>query len=207
MLEKINYKKNMMKIVVTLFFGMLMPLSIFANEQVEKEHSVDVVIETRFGDIALELFPDVAPGHVENFLKLAKSGFYDGTTFHRIIPDFMIQGGDPNSKDLDKSRHGAGGPGYSIQAEFNDKPHVRGALSMARSKDPDSAGSQFFIVVKETRYLDHQYTVFGGVISGMDVVDRIVSQARDMRDNPMQRIEMKIRVKEPEDKKAEHKEK
>ena len=164
---------------------------------------VDVVIETKFGDMELKLFSDVAPGHVENFLKLAKSGFYDGTIFHRVIPGFMIQGGDPNSKGSDKSTHGTGGPGYAIDAEFNDKPHVRGALSMARSRDPDSAGSQFFIVVKKSSFLDHQYTVFGEVISGMDVVDEIVSQKRDTRDNPMDRIEVKIRVIELENEMSE----
>jgi len=115
----------------------------------------------------------------------------------------MIQGGDPNSKGSDKSTHGTGGPGYAIDAEFNDKPHVRGALSMARSRDPDSAGSQFFIVVKKSSFLDHQYTVFGEVISGMNVVDEIVSQKRDTRDNPMDRIEVKIRVIELENEMSE----
>ena len=109
----------------------------------------------------------------------------------------MIQGGDPNSKGLNRSTHGAGGPGYSIDAEFNDKPHVRGALSMARSRNPDSAGSQFFIVVKKSSFLDNQYTVFGEVVSGMDVADKIVSQEKDARDNPIERIEMTIRVIEP----------
>lgn len=158
----------------------------------------DAVIETKFGSIGLKLFPEIAPGHVENFLKLAKSGFYDGTTFHRVIPGFMIQGGDPNSKKDDKSIHGTGGPGYSIKAEFNDRAHVRGILSMARSRDPDSAGSQFFIVVKDSNFLDHQYTVFGEVVSGMDVADIIVSQERDTRDNPLDRIEMNIRITETE---------
>jgi len=110
----------------------------------------------------------------------------------------MIQGGDPNSKGSDKSTHGTGGPGYAIDAEFNDKPHVRGTLSMARSRDPDSAGSQFFIVVKESSFLDHQYTVFGVVVNGIEVADEIVSQERDARYNPMERIEVKIRVIELE---------
>ncbi len=154
------------------------------------------VIETKFGSIELKFFPDVAPGHVNNFIELAKKGFYDGTTFHRVIPGFMIQGGDPNSKDPDKSRHGMGGPGYTIKAEFNEKPHKRGALSMARSAHPDSAGSQFFICVADANFLDRQYTVFGEVVTGMEAVDAIVSQPRDGRDNPNERIEMKVRIEE-----------
>ena len=161
-----------------------------------EEVPVDVVIETKFGNIDLRLFPEIAPKHVENFLKLARSGFYDGTTFHRVIPDFMIQGGDPNSKSEDRSKHGLGGPGYSIDAEFNDKPHLRGTLSMARAAAPNSAGSQFFIVVKQSDFLNKKYTVFGEVVGGMEVADQIVSQPRDGRDNPLERIEMKIRVAE-----------
>ena len=155
-----------------------------------------VVIETSLGNIELVLYQDVAPGHVENFLKLTQQGFYDGTIFHRVIPGFMIQGGDPNTKGTDKSQYGTGGPGYSIKAEFNERPHKRGILSMARSRNPDSAGSQFFIVVKDSPFLDGQYTVFGEVSSGMDVADKIVSQKRDGRDNPLQRIEMQVRVLE-----------
>ena len=152
------------------------------------------VIETKFGDIKLRFFPDVAPNHVNNFIELAKKGFYDGTTFHRIIPGFMIQGGDPNSKDPDRSKHGLGDPGYKLKAEFNDKPHKRGTLSMARAGHPDSAGSQFFICVADSPFLDRQYTAFGEVISGMDVVDKIVDQPRDKRDNPIERIEMKVKI-------------
>jgi peptidyl-prolyl cis-trans isomerase B (cyclophilin B) len=152
------------------------------------------VIETRFGNIELKFFADVAPNHVNNFIELAKKGFYDGTTFHRVIPEFMIQGGDPNSKDPDKSRHGMGGPGHTVKAEFSEKPHKRGILSMARSANPDSAGSQFFICVKDSPFLDRQYTVFGEVVSGMDVVDKIVSQPRDPRDNPNERVEMKVKI-------------
>ncbi|RKZ49302.1 MAG: peptidylprolyl isomerase [Gammaproteobacteria bacterium] len=177
-----------------LFWCLFVNSSASANDEVV---AADVVIETKYGDIVLKLFPEVAPGHVENYLKLVKSGFYDGTTFHRVIPGFMIQGGDPNSKDTNRSKHGTGGPGYAIDAEFNNKPHVRGTLSMARSRDPDSAGSQFFIVVKKSSFLDNQYTVFGEVISGMDVVDKIVSQKRDGGDNPVDRVEMTIRVVEP----------
>lgn len=154
------------------------------------------VIETKFGKITLGFFPDSAPGHVKNFIDLARKGFYDGTTFHRVIPGFMIQGGDPNSKDPDRSRHGMGGPGYTIKAEFNDRPHKRGTLSMARAGHPDSAGSQFFICVADAPFLDRQYTVFGEVESGMEVADKIVSQPRDRNDNPLERIEMKVRIVE-----------
>ena len=154
------------------------------------------IIETSLGTIELKFFPDVAPNHVKNFVDLAKKGFYDGTTFHRVIPGFMIQGGDPNSKDPDKSRHGMGGPGYTVKAEFNDKPHKRGTLSMARAQDPDSAGSQFFICVADAAFLNKQYTVFGEVISGMNVADKIVNQPRDKRDNPNDRVEMKVKIVE-----------
>jgi peptidyl-prolyl cis-trans isomerase B (cyclophilin B) len=153
-------------------------------------------IETKFGSITLKFFPDVAPQHVKNFIDLAKKGFYDGTTFHRVIPGFMIQGGDPNSKNPDKRSHGTGGPGHTIKAEFNDRPHKRGTLSMARAANPDSAGSQFFICVKDSPFLDQQYTVFGEVASGMDVADKIVSQPRDANDNPNDRIEMKVKIVE-----------
>lgn len=152
------------------------------------------VIETKFGSMELEFFPQKAPKHVENFIKLAKSGFYDGTIFHRVIPNFMIQGGDPNTKGQDKSKYGMGGPGYNVKAEFNDTPHTRGILSMARSRHPDSAGSQFFIMVNTAKHLDGQCTAFGKVVKGMEVADQIVAQKRDNRDNPQERIEMKIKV-------------
>jgi peptidyl-prolyl cis-trans isomerase B (cyclophilin B) len=168
----------------------------FTKEEIKKMTETKAIIETKFGKIELRFFPDVAPNHVNNFIELAKKGFYDGTTFHRVIPGFMIQGGDPNSKDPDKSRHGMGGPGYTLKAEFNNKPHKRGTLSMARAANPDSAGSQFFICVADSPFLDRQYTVFGEVISGMEVVDKIVNQPRDSRDNPSERIEMKVRVSE-----------
>lgn len=158
------------------------------------ETSPKVMIETNLGNIELKMFPDVAPKHVENFITLAESGFYDGTIFHRVIPGFMIQGGDPNTKGTDKSKYGQGGPDHSVKAEFNDRPHKRGILSMARSQHPDSAGSQFFIVVKDSNFLDGQYTVFGEVVSGIEVADKIVSQKRDARDNPLERIEMTVRV-------------
>jgi peptidyl-prolyl cis-trans isomerase B (cyclophilin B) len=155
------------------------------------------MIETKFGSMEIRFFPDKAPKHVENFIKLAKTGFYNKTLFHRVIPGFMIQGGDPNTKDeKDKSKYGMGGPGYNVKAEFNDRPHVRGAVSMARSQDPDSAGSQFFIVVKDAPQLNGKYTVFGEVAQGMEVADKIVSQQRDARDNPLERIEMTVKIVE-----------
>ena len=164
-----------------------------------------VIINTKFGNIEIELLPEVAPNHVRNFIKLARVGFYDGTLFHRIIPGFMIQGGDPESRGDDRSKYGTGGPGYMIPAEFNARPHVRGAVSMARSQDPDSAGSQFFIVVKDSTYLDGQYTVFGNVIEGMQVADEIAAQPRDMNDIPLERIEMKVTVIDIEKKESQEK--
>ncbi len=125
----------------------------FTKEEIKKMAETRAIIETKFGNIELKFFPDKAPNHVNNFIELAKKGFYDGTTFHRVIPGFMIQGGDPNSKNPDRSRHGMGGPDYSLKAEFNDKPHKRGTLSMARSANPDSAGSQFFICVADSSFL------------------------------------------------------
>ncbi len=146
------------------------------------------------GEIVLKFFPDVAPGHVKNFTDLAKKGFYNGTTFHRVIPGFMIQGGDPNSKNPDRSMHGMGGPGHKVKAEFNSKPHKRGIVSMARSNDPDSAGSQFFICVADANFLDWQYTVFAEVVTGMDVADKVVGMKRDGNDNPLERVEMTVTV-------------
>lgn len=146
------------------------------------------------GEIVLRFYSDVAPNHVNNFLKLAKAGFYNGTTFHRVIPGFMIQGGDPNSKSPDRSTHGLGGPGYRLQAEFNSRPHKRGVLSMARANDPNSAGSQFFICVADSFFLDWKYTAFGEVVSGMEVADKIANLRRDGRDNPLERVEMTVTV-------------
>lgn len=129
---------------------------------------VIAVIETTAGAMTLEFFPDKAPGHVENFVKLADKGFYDGTVFHRTIKGFMIQGGCPQGT-------GTGGPGYQIKAEFNDTPHVRGIVSMARSSDPNSAGSQFFICHGDARFLDKQYTAFGRLTAGGEVLDKIAN--------------------------------
>ena len=168
----------------------------FTAEEIKKMAETKAMIETKLGTIELKFFPEVAPNHVNNFIELAKKGFYDGTTVHRVIPGFMIQGGDPNTKNPDKSKHGMGGPGHTVKAEFNDKLHKRGTLSMARSANPDSAGSQFFICVADAPSLNKQYTVFGEVVSGMDVADKIVSQPRDRRDNPNERIEMKVKIVE-----------
>jgi peptidyl-prolyl cis-trans isomerase B (cyclophilin B) len=162
------------------------------------ESTANAIIETRLGNIEIRFFPEVAPKHVENFINLSESGYYDGTIFHRVIPGFMIQGGDPNTKGTDKSIYGQGGPDHRVKAEFNKRSHTRGTLSMARSSHPDSAGSQFFIVVKDSTFLDGQYTIFGEVVNGMDVADKIVSQKRDARDNPLERIEMKVRVLDAE---------
>ena len=150
----------------------------------------EVTIKTDFGSIKFTLLPDIAPETVRNFSKLAGSGFYNGTLFHRVIPGFMIQGGDPNTKSPDKSMWGQGGPGYNLKAEFNSRSHLRGIVSMARSTDPDSAGSQFFIVTSDSTFLDKQYTVFGQVVEGMEVADKIVNLPRDGNDCPEQEAKM-----------------
>ncbi|MCP4352539.1 MAG: peptidylprolyl isomerase [Desulfobacterales bacterium] len=170
----------------------------FTKKEIKKMEATKAVITTKFGNMTLKFFPDVAPNHVKNFIDLAKSGFYNGTIFHRVIPNFMIQGGDPNSKNHDKSTHGTGGPDHKLKAEFNDKPHKKGTLSMARSQHPDSAGSQFFICVADVPHLNGQYTAFGEVVSGIEVADKIVSQPRDRGDNPNERIEIKVEITEPE---------
>ena len=170
----------------------------FTQKEVKAMTETKATIETKFGNITLQFFPKVAPNHVNNFIELAEKGFYNGTIFHRVIPGFMIQGGDPNSKKEDKSTHGTGGPGYSVKAEFNNTSHKRGVLAMARSADPDSAGSQFFICVSNAPHLDGQYTAFGEVTSGIDVVDEIVSQSRDRQDNPVERIEITVKIEAPE---------
>jgi len=149
-----------------------------------------VNIETSFGKISFKLLPELAPETVRNFSKLAKDGFYDGTLFHRIIPGFMIQGGDPNTKTDNKGSWGMGGPGYNIKAEFNSRSHLRGIVSMARSQDPNSAGSQFFIVTADSTFLDRQYTGFGEVTEGMDIADKIVNLQKDGNDCPLEKVVM-----------------
>ena len=154
------------------------------------DSATTAVIHVRdFGTIRIRFFVEKAPHHVENFLKLAASGFYDGTTFHRVIPGFMIQGGDSNSKDDDPTNDGFGGPGYELSAEFNNIPHRRGIVSMARRADPNSAGSQFFVMHEDSpgwaEILDGKFTVFGEVIEGIKVVDEIVEVERDAKDRPL----------------------
>ena len=157
-------------------------------------NSADVaVIKTGEGEMVVQFWTEAAPNTIENFKKLARAGFYDGTTFHRIVKGFMIQGGDPNTKDLAKeSSYGMGDPGYKIKAEFNDHSHERGVLSMARSSDPDSAGSQFFICLGNVRRLDHQYTTFGKLIKGDDVLGKIgdteVVSANGEKSKPTKRV-------------------
>ena len=142
-------------------------------------------LHTTAGEIDIRFFPELAPNHVNNFISLAEKGFYDGTKFHRVIPNFMIQGGDPNSKD-DSAKHlwGTGGSGTNVKGEFSNKSHKRGIVSMARSTSRDSASSQFFIVVKDSPSLDGDYSVFGEVVKGMDVADKIVSAPKGANDRP-----------------------
>jgi peptidyl-prolyl cis-trans isomerase B (cyclophilin B) len=156
------------------------------------------VVETKLGKIVIEFYDKDAPKTVANFIKLAKQGFYDGTTFHRVIPGFMIQGGDPNSKSPDRSTHGTGGPGYTVEAEIK-RDHTRGTVATARLGDqvnPEkrSSGSQFFINVKDNGFLNGGYTVFGNVVAGMDIADKIANVPRDGRDNPNDRVEMKVTI-------------
>ena len=156
----------------------------------EKTTPEQAVITTSIGEMTVAFWPDVAPKTVENFKKLARAGFYDGTAFHRIIKGFMIQGGCPNTKEGAKGMPGTGGPGYQIKAEFNAKPHVRGVLSMARSSSPDSAGSQFFICHGDARFLDKQYTAFGALVAGEDVLEQIanVPTSGSEKSTPIDRV-------------------
>lgn len=161
------------------------------------------IIKTRFGEMEMKFYPNLAPKHVENFIKLAKSGFYNGTIFHRVIPGFMIQGGDPNTKNsLRKETFGQGGPKDEkgnpilLKAEFSDTPHKRGIVSMARAGEPDTAGSQFFIVVEDSFFLDRKYTVFGEVTRGLGIADKIVNLPRNEQDLPNDRIEMTVTILE-----------
>mgnify|MGYP002624883031 CR=1 FL=1 len=170
---------------------------------------IAVISVEGMGEIAIELLAGKAPNTVENFKKLVREGFYDGTTFHRVIPGFMIQGGDPNTKDRDPRNDGRGGPGYTIPAEFNDTKHVRGVVAMARKGSPDSGGSQFFIVVDDAPHLDGKYTAFGRVISGIEVADQIVALPRDKfgrhgpRDRPLEDVPVTIRLEPAEGAAAE----
>jgi peptidyl-prolyl cis-trans isomerase B (cyclophilin B) len=161
------------------------------------------VISTPLGDIEIRFFTDDAPRHVESFLNLIKLEFFDGLSFHRVVPEFIIQGGDPLSKSPDRSLHGTGGPGFSLPPETSDRPHRRGSVSMAKvprsedsTRDIADSGSQFFICVEDQGSLDRRYSVFGKVVKGMDVVDQIVAGPRDDRDNPLNPVRMKIRAEE-----------
>ena len=174
---------------------------------IEKENKV-AVISTNFGDMVVEFYPDIAPMHVESFMALVNEEYFNGTTFHRVIPGFMIQGGDPNSRNENRATHGTGGRAgkffglgneedpstWLIPQEFSDTPHVKGILSMARTNDPDSASSQFFVCHDNANFLDNNYTVFGKVIDGLDIIDEIANVAKDQNDNPLERVEMSIRV-------------
>jgi len=173
----------------------------------EKENNV-AVISTNFGDMVVEFYPDIAPMHVESFMTLANEEYFNGTTFHRVIPGFMIQGGDPNSRNENRATHGTGGRAgkffglgneedpstWLIPQEFSDTPHVKGILSMARTNDPNSASSQFFVCHDNANFLDNNYTVFGKVIDGLDIIDEIANVAKDQNDNPLERVEMSIRI-------------
>ena len=190
----------MKKIIAFLILG-----SVFMG--CAKEENV-AVISTKFGDMVVEFYPDVAPMHVESFTVLANEGYFDGTSFHRVIPGFVIQGGDPNSKNEDRLTHGTGGRAgkffgigdendsntWLIPQEFNEISHVKGILSMARTNDPNSASSQFFICHDDANLLDNNYTVFGKVIDGLDVIDSVVNVDRDQNDNPLDKVEMTVRI-------------
>ncbi|MBC8492081.1 MAG: peptidylprolyl isomerase [Candidatus Marinimicrobia bacterium] len=175
--------------IIALFFSILIITGI-----ADAESKKIAVISTQYGDIYIEFFSDKAPKHVKNFYKLALSGFYNGTTFHKVVPGFLIQGGDPSTREDNKRNDGSGIPGYNLDGEINGIPHDRGIVSMAKNDKPMSSGSQFFIVVKNSRFLDNKYTAFGRVVQGTDVVDTIVSQPRDAKDNPLARIEMKVKI-------------
>lgn len=159
------------------------------NKKVNNDTNEVAVIKTTEGEMVVEFWPDVAPETVKNFKKLAKEGFYDGTAFHRVIKGFMIQGGDPLTKDAkNEARWGTGDPGYKIKAEFNERSHKRGVLSMARSNDPNSAGSQFFICHGDPTFLDRQYTTFGKLIKGDDVLEKIATTPTHPQDRPDKRM-------------------
>lgn len=170
------------------------PADDFSNQKVmDKQAEELAVLKTSDGEMTIRFWPEVAPKTVENFKKLAREGFYDGTAFHRVIKGFMIQGGDPLTKDASKrALWGTGGPGYNIRAEFNTRSHVRGVISMARSQHPDSAGSQFFICHGDARFLDRQYTAFGELVSGDEVLEKIASVpcTGPERSSPIERKEL-----------------
>ena len=193
-------KKFLVLILIFLVIGVIIM-------NYEKESEV-AVISTNFGDMVVEFYPDIAPMHVESFMALANEEYFNGTTFHRVIPGFMIQGGDPNSRNENRATHGTGGRAgkffglgneedpstWLIPQEFSDTPHVKGILSMARTNDPNSASSQFFVCHDNANFLDNNYTVFGKVIDGLNIIDEIANVAKDQNDNPLERVEMSIRI-------------
>ncbi len=182
----------MKKILVIISLSLL--LISLGNQSFAQSDDILVILHTNLGKIVIELFPNDAPNHVANFIKLSEDGFYDGTIFHRIIPGFMIQGGDPNTKDGDQSTWGTGGPGNFVNAEFNTIKHNRGIVSMARSTDPNSAGSQFFIVHKDSNFLDEQYTAFGRIVTeeSFETLDKIASVEIGDKDIPVNTEQVKI---------------
>lgn len=201
---------RLFKHIAAATMACLLPLAVLAQKPKGKDQLV--TIQTPQGDIKLVLFDDT-PRHKENFLKLAKEGFYDGTTFHRVVDGFMIQGGDPNTKDSDPGNDGTGNPGYTVPAEISsDHKHVRGAVAAARQGDlanPQraSSGSQFYIVENHdgTPMLDEVYTVFGQVVDGLDVVDKIAELPKDGRDRPLSDVPMKLKVEQVKKKKIARK--
>ena len=189
------------------------PIALKSTKKVESKPLKEVgIISTQFGDMVVEFYERAAPKHVESFKLHAKSGYYNGTIFHRVIPGFMIQGGDLNTKGENKSIYGQGGHAakfygigkednpstWDIPAEFNDIKHTLGILSMARTSDPNSAGSQFFICAGDASHLDAQYTVFGKVIEGLGIINKIVNMPRDNQDNPINRVEMTVSLESRE---------
>src|SRR5437870_11784046 len=185
----------MKSILINLLAAALVVASVKAEEKKPMNSTNEVaVIKTSEGEMVAEFWPDVAPNTVENFKKLARAGFYDGTAFHRIVKDFMIQGGDPLTKDPARERSwGTGGPGYQIDAEFNERSHVRGVISMARSQNPNSAGSQFFICLADAKFLDRQYTAFGELIKAKDLLEQIgktptIAGNSGEKSKPVQRV-------------------
>src|SRR5438876_2318320 len=182
-----------MRFSISILLAAVWSSALFAAEERKEDNTwmnttnEVALIKTNEGDMVVQLWTDAAPNTIENFKKLARQGFYDGTIFHRIVKEFMIQGGDPNSKDQAKENsYGQGARGYNIKAEFNDHSHDRGVVSMARGPDPDSAGSQFFICLASVHRLDHQYTTFGKLIKGQDVLDKIgdISTTRNSMGEP-----------------------
>jgi peptidyl-prolyl cis-trans isomerase B (cyclophilin B) len=195
LLMKIPFGKNLSLVIgMALAFALAQQIAVAADDSTKPaakpaDTNEVAVITTTEGTMVVQFWTDAAPKTIANFKKLAKSGFYDGTCFHRVIKGFMVQGGDPQTKDpTAEAMWGTGGPGYNIDAEFNDHSHARGVLSMARSNDPNSAGSQFFICHGNPKFLDHQYTTFGILIKGFDVLDKIATTPTHPPDRPNKRM-------------------